>query len=264
MSYERIHLDVTEGLATLTLDQPKTMNAMSVTLQEEVRAALTELRNRTDVKAMILTGTGKAFCSGADLGSMSPGGDGGPSLGTQVNQLMQELSNPMALELRDLPFPVVSAVNGAAAGAGASVALSADIVIAGKSAYFLFPFIPKLGILPDLGATWVLPRLIGRARAMAVCLLGERIHGPEAVAQGLIYQCVDDDQLQAEAAALARRLVAGPAHAAPEMRAALDHAESASLAQQLAYEADRQQELIDSPSFQEGVTAFLEKRDPRF
>ena len=184
MSYERIHLDVIDGVATLTLDQPKTMNAMSVTLQEEVRAALIELRNRGGVKVMILTSTGKAFCSGADLGSMSPESDGGQSLGTQVNQLMQKLSNPMALELRSLPFPVVSAVNGAAAGAGASVALSADIVVAGKSAYCLFPFIPKLGVLPDLGATWVLPRLIGRARAMAVTLLGERIHGLEAVQQG--------------------------------------------------------------------------------
>ncbi len=264
MSYERIHLAIDEGIATLTLDQPKTMNALSVPLQEEVREALKELRGRDDVKALILTGTGKAFCSGADLGSMSPGGDGGPSLGTQTKNLMKELSNPLALELRELPFPVVSAVNGAAAGAGASIALAADIVVAGKSAYFLFPFIPKLGILPDLGATWILPRLIGRARAMAVSLLGERIHGPEAVEQGLIWKCTDDDQLPAEALALARRLASGPAHAAPEMRAALDKADTATLAEQLAYEAERQNDLIDSPTFQEGVRAFLEKRAPKF
>lgn len=264
MSFERIHLSVTDGVATLTLAQPKTMNAMSVPLQKEVRAALTELRNRGDIKAMILTGTGKAFCSGADLGSMSIGGDDGSNLGTQVNQLMRELSNPMALELRELPFPVISAVNGAAAGAGASVALSADIVVAGKSAYFLFPFIPKLGILPDLGATWILPRLIGRARAMAVTLLGERIYGSEAVQQGLIWKCLEDDQLQAEAKAIARRLADGPAHGASELRAALDRADTVTLAEQLAYEAERQQDLINRPSFQEGVRAFLEKREPKF
>ncbi|SFR68319.1 2-(1,2-epoxy-1,2-dihydrophenyl)acetyl-CoA isomerase [Marinobacter daqiaonensis] len=263
MSYEHIHLAIEEGIATLTLDQPRTMNAMSVPLQKEVRNALANLKGDREVKALILTGTGKAFCSGADLGSMSPDSDG-PSLGTQVKSLMEELSNPLALELRDLPFPVVSAVNGAAAGAGASIALAADIVVAGKSAYFLFPFIPKLGILPDLGATWILPRLIGRARAMAVSLLGERIYGPEAVDQGLIWKCVADDQLQAEVLAVARRLTSGPNHAAPALREAFDQAETATLVRQLAYEADRQQELIDSPTFQEGVRAFLEKREPNF
>ncbi|GGY59246.1 enoyl-CoA hydratase-related protein [Marinobacter zhanjiangensis] len=263
MSYERIHLAIEEGIATLTLDQPKTMNAMSVPLQEEVRDALQEIRSRDDIKVLILTGTGKAFCSGADLGSMSPDSDG-PSLGIQVKNLMEDLSNPMALELRDLPFPVVSAVNGAAAGAGASIALAADIVVAGKSAYFLFPFIPKLGILPDLGATWILPRLIGRARAMAVSLLGERMYGDDAVRDGLIWKAVPDEDLQSEAIAIARRLAAGPNHAAPELRQAFDRADTATLAEQLAYEAERQQGLIDSPTFQEGVMAFLEKREPRF
>lgn len=263
MSYEHIHLAIEDSIAILTLDQPKTMNAMSVPLQKEVRNALASLKGDKGVKALIITGTGKAFCSGADLGSMSPDSDG-PSLGTQVKNLMEELSNPLALELRDLPFPTVSAVNGAAAGAGASIALAADIVVAGNSAYFLFPFIPKLGILPDLGATWVLPRLIGRARAMAVSLMGERIYGPEAVDQGLIWKCVADDQLQTEVLAVARRLASGPNHAAPELRAAFDRADTATLARQLAYEADRQQELIDSPTFQEGVRAFLEKREPNF
>lgn len=263
MSYERIQLTVEDGIATLTLNQPKTMNAMSVPLQQEVRAALTELKQRSDVRALILTGVGKAFCSGADLGSMDPSSDG-PSLGTQVATLMEDISNPLALELRAMPFPVVSAVNGAAAGAGASIALSGDIVIAGESAYFLFPFIPKLGIIPDLGATWVLPRLIGRARAMAACLLGDRIMAKDAVDQGLIWKAVADDQLQAEAIAVAKRLASGPAHAAPEIRAALDLAEEATLEEQLAYEAERQKDLIDRPTFQEGVNAFLEKRAPKF
>lgn len=263
MSYDYIHLAIEDGIATLTLDQPKTMNAMSVPLQKEVCNALATLKGDKGVKALILTGTGKAFCSGADLGSMSPDSDG-PSLGTQVKNLMEELSNPLALELRDLPFPVVSAVNGVAAGAGASIALAADIVVASKSAYFLFPFIPKLGILPDLGATWILPRLIGRARAMAVSLLGDRIYGSEAVEQGLIWKYVADDQLQTEVLAVARRLASGPIHAAQELREAFEQADTATLAQQLAYEADRQQELIDSSTFQEGVRAFLEKRNPNF
>ncbi len=263
MSYERIHLAIADGIATLTLDQPKTMNAMSVPLQREVMAALDELSGSSGIRALIITGTGKAFCSGADLGSMSPDSEG-PSLGTQVKNLMEELSNPLALKLRSLPFPVVSAVNGAAAGAGASIALAGDVVLAGKSAYFLFPFIPKLGILPDLGATWILPRLIGRAKAMAVSLLGERMYGDDAVREGLIWKCVADEDLQSEAAATARRLAAGPNHAAPELREAFDRADTATLAEQLSYEAERQQELIDSPTFQEGVRAFLEKRDPRF
>lgn len=263
MSYARIHLAIEEGVATLTLNQPRTMNAMSVPLQHEIREALQALRGRADIRALIITGTGKAFCSGADLGSMSPDSDG-PSLGNQVKNLMEELSNPLALELRELPFPVVSAVNGAAAGAGASIALAGDIVVAGKSAYFLFPFIPRLGILPDLGATWILPRLIGRAKAMAVSLLGERMYGEDAVREGLIWKCVADEDLQTEAAVIASRLAAGPSHAAPELREAFDRADSATLAEQLAYEAERQQGLIDSPTFQEGVKAFLEKRDPNF
>ncbi|MCK7545279.1 enoyl-CoA hydratase-related protein [Marinobacter bryozoorum] len=263
MSYERIHLAIEDGIATLTLDQPKTMNAMSVPLQQEVMAALDEIAGNSDIKALIITGTGKAFCSGADLGSMSPDSDG-PTLGTQVKNLMEELSNPMALKLRELPFPVVSAVNGAAAGAGASIALAGDVVLAGKSAYFLFPFIPKLGILPDLGATWILPRLIGRARAMAVSLLGERMYGEDAVRDGLIWKCVADEDLQSEAVTTARRLATGPNHGAPELREAFDRADTATLAEQLSYEAERQQELIDSPTFQEGVRAFLEKRDPKF
>lgn len=263
MSYECIQLAIEGGIATITLNQPKTMNAMSMPLQQEVLAALDEVAGNSDVKVLIVTGTGKAFCSGADLGSMNPSADG-PSLGTQVKNLMDELSNPLALKLRSLPFPVVSAVNGAAAGAGASIALTADVVVAGKSAYFLFPFIPKLGILPDLGATWLLPRLIGRAKAMAVSLLGERIYGEDAVGDGLIWKCVADEDLQGEAVAVARRLAAGPGHAAPELREAFDRADTATLAEQLTYEAERQQDLVDRPTFQEGVRAFLEKRDPEF
>ncbi|MCQ4322474.1 enoyl-CoA hydratase-related protein [Stutzerimonas stutzeri] len=263
MNYERIQLAVDDGIATLTLDQPKTMNAMSEPLQQEVMSALDEMGTNAAIKALIITGAGRAFCSGADLGAMSPDSDGS-ALGTRVKQQMEELSNPLALKLRALPFPVVSAVNGAAAGAGASIALAGDVVVAGQSAYFLFPFIPKLGILPDLGATWLLPRLIGRAKAMAVSLLGERMYGEEAVREGLIWKCVADEALHSEAMATARRLAAGPSHAAPELRKAFDQADTATLAEQLAYEAQRQQELIDRPTFQEGVRAFLEKRDPKF
>lgn len=263
MHYERIQLDIDDGIATLTLDQPKTLNAMSVPLQQEMMSALDEMGTNAAIKALIVTGAGRAFCSGADLGALSLDSEGS-GLGTRVKQQMEELSIPLALKLRSLPFPVVSAVNGAAAGGGASIALAGDVVVAGQSAYFLFPFIPKLGILPDLGATWLLPRLIGRAKAMAVSLLGERVYGEEAVREGLIWKCVADEALHSEAMATARWLAAGPSHAAPELRKAFDRADTATLAEQLAYEARRQQELIDSPTFQEGVRAFLEKRDPTF
>lgn len=263
MNYKYINLEIESSIATLTLSAPKTMNAMSAPLQREVMSALEKLSIDKDIKALIVTGTGKAFCSGADLGSMSLSKHS-QRLGTQVKTMMQELSNPLAMKLRGLPFPVVSAVNGAAAGAGASIALAGDIVVASKSAYFLFPFIPKLGVLPDLGATWILPRLIGRARAMAVSLLGERIHSDEAVRNGLIWKCVADGDLQSEALTIARRLSAGPVHAAPELREAFDRADTATLEEQLTYEAERQAELIDYPTFQEGVRAFQEKREPKF
>jgi 2-(1,2-epoxy-1,2-dihydrophenyl)acetyl-CoA isomerase len=177
---------------------------------------------------------------------------------------MVALSNRLIEDLRSLPFPVVAVVNGPCAGAGVGLALAADIVLAARSSYFFLSFMPRLGIVPDLGSTWFLERFVGRPRAVAMSLLGERISGEQAAQWGLVWACVDDAQLQAQALATAQRLAALPAHAATEIRQVFDHAARQDLSAQLRHEAERQRELIDRPEFREGVKAFLEKREPKF
>lgn len=203
MVYDKINLSLAEGVAVLALNDPDTMNALSIPLQQELRHAIATVRENRSVRALLLIGTDRAFCSGADLSSMSGGGVAGESLGQNVGRMMRELSNPLILDLQALPVPVVAAVNGAAAGAGVSLALAADVVVAARSAYFLLTFLPRLGLVPDLGATWHLPRLVGRARAMALTLLGDRLSAEQAAEWGLIWACVDDEVLMDEAQALA-------------------------------------------------------------
>jgi 2-(1,2-epoxy-1,2-dihydrophenyl)acetyl-CoA isomerase len=252
-----------DGIATLTLNLPAKLNPIAHGLQVELRDALERIRDDRSVRAVILTGAGKAFCVGADLSAMAPG-EKDKSLGTQTAEWMQELSNPLIETLRSLPVPVVAAVNGAAAGAGVGLALAADVTIAARSAYFYLPFLPKLGIVPDLGCTWAIPRRAGRARAMAMALLDERVGAGRAVQWGLIWACVDDEQLLEEAKSIAQRLARLPAHAVLEAREAFEAAEHHTLKEQLHYESERQRELIDRPSFREGVSAFLQKRPPVF
>ena len=246
----------------LRLNIPARLNPLTMPLQQALRAALAELREDRTVRALLLTGTGKAFCVGADLGSMSPPGDG--SLGAQTADAMEALSNRLIEDLRTLPFPVVSAVNGACAGAGVGVALAADVVLAARSAYFYLPFMPRLGIVPDLGTTWFLERSVGRARAVAMSLLGERLSAEQAAQWGLVWKCIDDADLPAQALAIAQRLAALPAHAAQEVRAVYELAGQQTLVEQMRSEAERQRELIDRPTFAEGVQAFLGKREPVF
>jgi 2-(1,2-epoxy-1,2-dihydrophenyl)acetyl-CoA isomerase len=188
----------------------------------------------------------------------------GQSLGEQTAQAMEGLSNRLIQDIRELPFPVVSAVNGPCAGAGVGLALAADVVVAARSAYFYLPFMPRLGIVPDLGTTWFLERFVGRARAVGLSLLGERLSAEQAQQWGLIWGAVDDDNLATEALALAQRLARLPAHAAQEIRAVYENAGQASLVDQMRLEAERQRQLIDRPTFAEGVQAFLGKREPVF
>jgi len=266
MNYQKIRLEIADGIAVITLAQPANMNALSIPLQQELRHALAAVAAQAETgeaRALILTGSGRAFCSGADLSGMASVGEG-ETLGQGAARMMRELTNPIIEDLQQLPVPVVAAVNGAAAGAGVSLALAADIVLAGRSAYFLLSFMPNLGIVPDLGATWMLPRLIGRARSMGLALLGDRLPAERAAAWGLIWECVDDDALMGQARALAERLAQAPAHAALEVRRAFAVADRSDLTAQLEYEAARQQVLIDKDSFREGVRAFLEKRKPNF
>lgn len=263
MSEEAVLASERHGaVALLRLNIPARLNPLTMPLQQALCAALAELREDRSVRALLITGTGKAFCVGADLGSMSPPENG--SLGAQTADAMESLSNRLIEDLRTLPFPVVSAVNGACAGAGVGVALAADVVLAARSAYFYLPFMPRLGIVPDLGTTWFLERSVGRARAVAMSLLGERLGAEQAAQWGLVWQCVDDADLPAQALTVAQRLAALPAHAAQEIREVYELAGRQTLGEQMRSEAERQRELIDRPTFTEGVQAFLGKREPVF
>ncbi|MBT9463118.1 enoyl-CoA hydratase-related protein [Hydrogenophaga sp.] len=263
MSEEPILVSERHGaVVLLRLNIPARMNPITMPLQQALRDALAELREDRTVRALLLTGTGKAFCVGADLGSMSTPDNG--SLGAQTADAMEALSNRLIEDLRTLPFPLVSAVNGACAGAGVGLALAADVVLAARSAYFYLPFMPRLGIVPDLGTTWFLERALGRARAVAMSLLGERLAAEQAERWGLVWRCVDDADLPTQALALAQRMAALPAHAAQEIRAVYELAGQQTLVEQMRSEAERQRELIDRPTFAEGVQAFLNKREPVF
>jgi len=255
--------EVDEGVATLTLNLPAKLNPIAIELQRELRDSLARVRHDHDVRAVVLTGAGKAFCVGADLSAMKPPADS-QTLGDQTAEWMQSMSNPLIEELRSLPVPVVCAVNGPAAGAGVGLALACDIVVAARSAYFYLPFLPKLGIVPDLGCTWFIPRRVGPARAMGMALLDEKLGAETAVQWGLIWASIDDDLLLLEAQKIAQRLAQLPAHAVIEARKAFEASERHTLPDQLHYESERQRELIEQPSFGEGVMAFLQKRAPVF
>lgn len=257
--YERIG-----DVGILRLANAARLNPLTQALQVELRAHLAQVREDVGVRSLLLTGEGKAFCVGADLGGMSASHADTRSLGERTADKMEAQSNPLIEELRALPVPVVCALNGAAAGAGVGLALAADVVIAARSAYFYLPFLTRLGIVPDLGTTWFLERLVGRGRALGLALLGDRLSAEDAARWGLVWACVDDAALGDESLALARRLARLPAHAAMEARRGFEAAASNPLADQLRYEAQRQRELIDRPEFAEGVRAFMEKREPLF
>ena len=255
--------EVEGGVATITLNLPAKLNPIALELQQGLRDSLARVRMQPEVRAVVLTGAGKAFCVGADLSAMHPSDDG-QTLGNRTADWMQSMSHPLIEEIRALPVPVVCAVNGPAAGAGVGVALACDIVVAARSAYFYLPFLPKLGIVPDLGCTWFIPRRVGPARAMGMALLDEKLGAQAAAEWGLIWSCIDDDLLLLEAQKIAERLARLPAHAVLEARKAIEASEQHSLSEQLHYESERQRELVDKPSFAEGVTAFLQKRAPVF
>ncbi len=255
--------ELEDGVATLTLNLPAKLNPIAKDLQAELRDALARVTDDKAVRAVVLTGAGKAFCVGADLSAMHAPGDG-KTLGEETADWMQSLSHPLISGLCNLPVPVVCAVNGPAAGAGVGLALAADVTLAARSAFFYLPFLPKLGISPDLGCTWFIPRSIGRARAMGMALLDERVSAEKAAQWGLIWDCVDDDVLLSEARKAAQRLAKLPAHAVQEARSAFAASERHTLDEQMHYESERQRELIDKPSFGEGVAAFLQKRPPVF
>jgi 2-(1,2-epoxy-1,2-dihydrophenyl)acetyl-CoA isomerase len=258
-----------DGIATLTLDEPARLNPITTAIQAGTLAALQRVQDDTAIRALILTGRGKAFCVGADLDqlaawSASAQSAHSKSLGDQVGDMMQQAANPIIQQLHDLPVPVVCAINGPAVGGGFGFALAGDIVIAAQSAYFYLPFVPALGLVPDMGASWRLPRAVGHARAMGVALLGERVSAVQAAQWGLIWSSVEDAVLMPEAMRLAQKLATLPAHAAQETRALFRAANANTLPEQLAYEMQRQRVLLNGESFAEGLAAFQAKRRPIF
>jgi len=264
MSYQTLNVEWVDSVARVTMNRPEKLNAFSRELIAELIDAAAAIRANSAIRAVLLTGAGRGFCAGADLAPGGLLGDKTKSIGQNVGAVLRSQFNPMIQSWNDLPLPVVVAVNGIAAGAGVSMALVGDIVVAARSATFVQLFAPKLGLIPDLGATFHLPRMLGTARAKGLALLGEPLSAADAVAWGLIWECVDDDALQARALEIARRLAAGPTQAYRRIKLMFNAEPPADLAGQLAIEALAQEQLGDTADFLEGVTAFKDKRAPTF
>ncbi len=245
------------GWHRIVLDRPDRLNAFDVPMHRALAAALDAAAADPRCRAVLLTGAGRGFCAGQDLTARA-GGDA-PELGGSLEQYY----NPLIRRLRSLPMPVVCAVNGVAAGAGANVALACDIVLAARSARFIQAF-AKIGLVPDAGGTFVLPRLIGDARARALMLLGDPVDAETAERWGMIWRCVDDDALMTEAEALVARLAAAPTQGLALTKRALLASAGNTLDAQLDLERDLQRIAGRTPDFAEGVQAFLDKRAPVF
>jgi 2-(1,2-epoxy-1,2-dihydrophenyl)acetyl-CoA isomerase len=260
MSYESIQFTIDKGIAVLTLNRPDRLNSFTQAMHREVRDALDKLQADKTVRVLVLTGAGRGFCAGQDLNdrAVEPGAPG-VDLGESVGKYYA----PLVKTLRTLPMPVICAVNGVAAGAGANLALACDIVLAAKSASFIEAFC-KLGLIPDTGGTWVLPRLIGPARAMGLALLGDKLPAEKAEQWGLIWRCVPDEALMIEAMAMAEHFAAAPTKGLAFTKKAMLASWTNTLDEQLQMEAGMMRELGYSHDYREGVAAFIEKRQPHF
>lgn len=255
MDQTTIRYHCEDDIATITLNQPKTLNAFTGTMRRELIEALLEASD--SARAIVLTGTGRGFCAGQDLGDL------GRPESVNLGNLLTEEYHPVIKALAEAPVPTICAVNGIAAGAGANLALSADVVIAARSASFLEAF-ARIGLMPDAGGTYWLPRLVGPARAMGMCLFADSLPAETAAEWGMIWEVVDDDLLETRTGELARRLADGPTRAYKAIKQALRDSSGNSLDRQLALEARLQADAGRSRDFMEGVLAFKEKRKAAF
>jgi 2-(1,2-epoxy-1,2-dihydrophenyl)acetyl-CoA isomerase len=254
-----ILLEIQDSVARITLNRPDKLNSFTRTMHLELRAVIQKIADDPAVRAVVLTGSGRGFCAGQDLADLSfePGNS------TDLGEVVDQLFNPLVRSLQALKKPVIARVQGIAAGAGANLALACDLVIASRSASFLQAFV-NIGLVPDSGGTFFLPHRVGTARAMGLAMLGEKLPAERAEAWGLIWKCVDDEQLDAEVDKLAARLAVMPTRALAAAKLAIGKALTQSLDASLDLERDLQAELSASHDYLEGVQAFLQKRAPRF
>ena len=255
MNFETIEYAITDGVVTVTLNRPDNLNSMNALMRRELQAAF--LQAPEDGRALILTGAGRGFCAGQDLGDVTSFDE------LDLERTLRDEYDPILKALRDSPIPTIAAINGPAAGAGANLALGADIVIAARSASFLEAF-ARIGLIPDAGGTYLLPRLVGRARAMGLSLLAEPLSADKAAEWGLIWEAVEDDQLMQRASGIATRLANGPTKAYRLIKQAMEASIGNDFETQTALEAKLQGQAGRSRDFKEGVMAFLEKRKPSF
>jgi len=260
MTYQHIRFEAQDGVARLTLHRPDKLNSFTGAMHAEIRAALDNVQANPAIRVLVLTGAGRAFCAGQDLADpdMTVG-----HLQPDIGAVVEQHYKPLILALQNLRVPTMAMVNGIAAGAGASVALACDLVIAAKSAYFLQAF-SKIGLIPDTGGTWFLPQRVGMARAMGLAMLADKLPAEKAEAWGLIWQAVDDAELTLTVDKLAAQLAQMPTRALVATRLAMHAAPNHTLEQQLGFEAGFMRELGWRDDFKEGVTAFQQKRAPKF
>jgi 2-(1,2-epoxy-1,2-dihydrophenyl)acetyl-CoA isomerase len=253
MSYQNIVFTVEAGIARLTLHRPDKLNSFTWAMHEELRNALARVTSESGVRVLLLTGAGRGFCAGQDLSEQAD----------DLGETVARDYAPLVRTLRALSLPVVCAVNGIAAGAGTNVAFACDIVLAKKSASFIQPFC-KLGLVPDTGGTYFLPRLAGTARAMGMAMLGDKISAEQAAAWGLIWKCVEDESFESEIEALLAKLAAAPTLGLARTKQAIYASSSSTMDEQLECERAAMSELGYSEDYREGVAAFLAKRSPVF
>ena len=260
MDYRNILFEIQQGVAALTLNRPERLNSFNDAMHAELRHVLDRVRDDPQVRCLLLTGAGRGFCAGQDLDerAVDPGAEP-PDLGASI----ENNYNPLLRAITKLEKPVVCAVNGVAAGAGANIALSCDIVLAAHSASFIQGF-SKIGLIPDCGGSWILQRLVGRARAMGLTLLSDKLSARQAEQWGMIWRAVEDDRLMDEAMATAQRLADMPTQGLGLSKRAINAAGGNGLEQQLLLECELQRIAGRSKDYQEGVAAFREKRPPRF
>jgi len=262
--FETIKVESADGVATLTLNRPERLNSFTVAMHGEVRSALDAIAAYPDIRCLILTGAGRGFCAGQDLSDRAVSPTAAPGAeGVDLGDSIENFYKPLLLRLRTLPMPTIAAVNGVAAGAGANIPFACDLVYAAKSASFIQSF-SKLGLVPDCGGTWWLPRLVGPARAMGLTLLGEKLSAEQAAEWGLIWRCVEDSELLPTVMKIAQQLAAGPTRGYVRTRQAIDAAWRMPLESALDVERDYQRELGRSDDYREGVAAFIQKRAPVF